>query len=104
MHLSMRTLFILCFLALQLLGCDQLGSYEGDIQKSTQAISRAKNNLELSQGYSRRATAYSEKARYSHFRKLINPEQYSQLFDLSLNDHDKALELNPKSAKLYFGR
>jgi tetratricopeptide (TPR) repeat protein len=99
-----RILFAVCLLTLPLAGCDYLDSCERDIQKFTRAINVAQNDLELAHDYDYRGRAYAEKARYSHFRKVISPEQYSQLFTLAVNDHNKAIELNPQSAEVYFGR
>jgi len=99
-----KNLFILCFLAFSLVGCDQLGSYERDIKKATQAISVAKDDLARAQAFDQRGQAYAEKARYSHFRKLVSPDQYAQLFALALADHNKAIELAPQNADVYFGR
>jgi tetratricopeptide (TPR) repeat protein len=101
---SARILFTVCLFTLSFASCDYLDNYERDIQKFTRAINVARNDLELAHGYDYRGRAYAEKARYSHFRKLVSPEQYSQLFVLAVKDHNKAIELNPKSADAYFGR
>lgn len=99
-----RILCAVCLFTFFLTGCDQLGSYERDIKMATQAIGAAHNDLERAQAYDHRGQAYGEKARYSHFRKLVAPEQYAQLFALAIADHNKAIELAPQNAEVYFGR
>src|SRR5439155_7541201 len=62
------------------------------------------NDVERAKAYSSRGTAYSEKARYSRFFKLIPSEEYERLFDLAMKDHNQAVALNPSSAEVYFNR
>jgi tetratricopeptide (TPR) repeat protein len=102
----MRKFFLwICLLSvLSLAGCDQMAGYERDIEQSTKAINAAQSGVERAAGYDRRGRAYAEKARFSHFRKTISPEEYSRLFDLAGQDHQKAIELDPMNAEVYFGR
>lgn len=99
-----RNLSAIWFIAFFLIGCDQLGEYERDIQKYSRTISIGADHAKLAQAYSNRGRAYAEKARYSYFRKVVSPEQYDQLFAMAVTDHDKAVELDPKNAEVYFGR
>jgi len=108
--LSIKTFSISLALVFLLTGCDQivqqmyLGGYNKDIKKFTQAIEIAKNDIQRSEGYSHRARAYSEKARYSRFKKIIPLAKYYQMFDLAIYEHGKAIELNPRSAEAFFSR
>jgi len=91
-----------------LLGCSgpsyYLASYERDIDSSTRAIDTARDDAHRADAYSKRGSAYSEKARYSRAFKLISPDEYARLFDLAIKDHDQAIALDPASAEAYFSR
>ena len=103
--LYVSTLLLLGFL---LLGCSgpsyYLASYERDIDSSTRAIDTARDDAHRADVYSKRGSAYSEKARYSRAFKLISPDEYARLFDLAIKDHDQAIALDPASAEAYFSR
>jgi tetratricopeptide (TPR) repeat protein len=103
--LYVSTLLLLGFL---LLGCSgpsyYLASYERDIDSSTRAIDTARDDAHRADAYSKRGSAYSEKARYSRAFKLISPDEYARLFDLAIKDHDQAIALDPASAEAYFSR
>jgi tetratricopeptide (TPR) repeat protein len=75
--------------------------YERDI---TRAIESARDNVHRAAAYSKRASAYSEKARYSRAFKLIPAEEYERLFGLAIKDHDQAIALDPTSAEAYYSR
>jgi len=86
-------------------GCaDFLSTQEGVIRDATQALATARDDGERAKAYSARGAAYSEKAHYSRLSKLISAEEYEQLFDLAIKDHNQAVALNPGSAEVYFNR
>ncbi len=93
---------------LLLLGCGGpsyfLASYERDISSSTRAIETARDDAHRAAGYTKRGSAYSEKARYSRAFNLISPDEYARLFGLAIKDHEQAIALDPASAEVYFGR
>ncbi|HEY3742717.1 MAG TPA: tetratricopeptide repeat protein [Bryobacteraceae bacterium] len=92
-------------LVLILSGCvDYLSSYERDIKDSTRVIETARDDVQRAKGYTKRGSAYSEKARYSRAMKLIPADEYGRLFDLALKDHEQAIALNPASAEVYLNR
>jgi tetratricopeptide (TPR) repeat protein len=94
-------------LGLLLGGCgpwSYLASYERDINSGTRAIETARDDAQRAAAYSKRGSAYSEKARYSRAFKLISPDEYSRLFGLAIKDHDQAIALNPASAEAYYSR
>ncbi len=79
-------------------GCDH------DISNATQAIETAHDDVQRAKGYSKRGGAYSEKARYSRFFKLIAGDEYERLFKLAMNDHGQAIALDRGSAEVYLNR
>jgi tetratricopeptide (TPR) repeat protein len=81
-----------------------LSQYDRDIRASTAAIQSAKNDAERAASYSSRGEAYSEKARYSRTMKLIGGEEYKRLFELAIQDHNKAIALDPGNAEMYYRR
>ena len=81
-----------------------LASYERDISSSTRAIETARDDAHRAAAYTKRGSAYSEKARYSRAFKLISAEEYDRLFGLAIQDHDQAIALDPASAEAYFSR
>jgi len=81
-----------------------LASYERDISGATQAIEAARDDAHRAAAYSKRGSAYSEKARYSRASKLISSDEYSRLFGLAIQDHDQAIALDPANAEAYFSR
>ena len=107
-----RPLFgsVLLLLGLLLGGCGPmsqsafLASYERDISSSTQAIEAARDDAHRAAAYSKRGSAYSEKARYSRASKLISSDEYERLFGLAIQDHDQAIALDPANAEAYLNR
>jgi len=98
---------VLLLLGLLLGGCGPsfyLASYERDISSSTRAIETARDDAHRAAAYTKRGSAYSEKARYSRAFKLISPDEYARLFGLAIKDHDQAISLDPASADAYFRR
>jgi len=101
---------LLLLLALLLGGCTQmfqslyLASYDRDINSSTRAVETARDNVKRAAAYTKRGSAYSEKARYSRAFKLISADEYGRLFGLAIKDHDRALALDPASAEAYYWR
>jgi tetratricopeptide (TPR) repeat protein len=94
-------------LGLLLGGCGQsyyLGSYERDISSSTRAIETARDDARRAAAYTKRGSAYSEKARYSRAFKLISPDEYARLFGLAIKDHDQVIALDPASPEAYYSR
>jgi tetratricopeptide (TPR) repeat protein len=94
-------------LGLLLGGCGPsyfLASYERDIRSSTRAIETARDDAHRAAAYTRRGSAYSEKARYSRAFKLISPDKYARLFGLAIKDHNQAIALDPASPDAYYGR
>src|ERR1039457_5628885 len=56
-------------------GCSQMELYERDISSSRRAIKSARDDAHRAAAYSKRGSAYSEKARYSRAFKLIPAEE-----------------------------
>jgi len=83
---------------LYLSGCDR------DIKKATKSIETANNDVQRAAGYADRGDAYAEKARYCRAFKLISSEEYERLFGLAIQDHDKAVVLDPDNAEMYYRR
>src|SRR2546430_16108496 len=85
---------VLLLLGLLLGGCGgpsyYLASYERDIGSSTRAIETARDDADRAAAYTKRGSAYSEKARYSRAFKLIPPAEYERLFGLAIKNHDQA--------------
>jgi tetratricopeptide (TPR) repeat protein len=99
--------FVPLLLGLLLGGCGPsyyLGSYERDISSSTRAIETARDDAHRAAAYTKRGSAYSEKARYSRAFRLISPDEYARLFGLAIKDHDQAVALDPASPETYFSR
>ena len=101
---------VLLLLGLVLGGCTQmfqslyLASYDRDISSFTRAIETARDDAHRAAAYTKRGSAYSEKARYSRASKLISPDEYARLFGLAIKDHDQAVALDPASAEAYYWR
>src|SRR5579862_8533416 len=98
---------VLLLLGLLLGGCGPsyfLASYERDISSSTRAIETARDDADRAAAYTKRGSAYSEKARYSRAFKLISPDEYARLFGLAIKDHNQAIALDPASAEAYYWR
>jgi tetratricopeptide (TPR) repeat protein len=93
-------------LVLVLVGCGRmfLSGYDRDISNATQAIETAHDDVQRAKGYSKRGSAYSEKARYSRVSKLIAEDEYERLFKLAMNDHGQAVALDRGSAEVYLNR
>ena len=85
-------------------GCSQLEVYERNVSSSTRAIEGARDDAHRAAAYSKRGSAYSEKARYSRAFKLISAEEYERLFGLAIKDHERAIALAPTSAEAYYSR
>jgi tetratricopeptide (TPR) repeat protein len=92
------------FFFLLFAGCSQMEVYEHDIRSSTRAIESASDDAHRAAAYSKRGSAYSEKARYSRAFKLIPAEEYERLFGLAIKDHERAIALDPTSAEAYYSR
>lgn len=93
--------------ALLLAGCGPsyyLASYQAEISSATHAIETAGDDAQRAAAYSKRGSAWSEKARYSRAFKLISPDEYNRLFGLAIKDHDQAIALAPASAEAYYSR
>ena len=111
MKLSLKTTGLLCAsILLFLAGCGRISQswylrgYDRDISSFTKAIAAAGDNAHRAAAYSKRGSAYSEKARYSRAFKLISPDEYDHLFGLAVKDHDQAVALDPASAEVYYSR
>lgn len=85
-------------------GCSPLQFYERDISSSTRAIESARDGFHRAAAYSKRGSAYSEKARYSRAFKLVSAEEYERLFSFAIKDHEQAIALDPTSAAAYYNR
>ncbi len=81
-----------------------LAGYDRDISSSAQAIEAARDDAHRAAAYSKRGSAYSEKARYSRAFKLVSADEYGRLFGLAIQDHDQAIALDPANAQAYFNR
>jgi tetratricopeptide (TPR) repeat protein len=81
-----------------------LSARDSDLRDSTKAIETARDDAQRAKAYSSRATAYSEKVRYSRLLKLISDDEYERLFARAIKDHDQAIALNSASAEVYFNR
>src|ERR1700681_4613783 len=89
-----RPLYVLLLLGLLLGGCGPsfyLASYERDIHSCARAIESARDDAHRAAAYTKRGSAYSEKARYSRAFKLIPPDEYDRLFGLAVKDHDREI-------------
>ena len=101
---------VLLLLGLLLGGCRQmfqslyLSGYDRDISSSAREIETAHDNARLAAAYTKRGSAYSEKARYSRAFKLIPADEYERLFGLAVKDHDQAVALDPARAEAYYWR
>jgi len=78
-----------------------LRSYDRDISSSTRDIDAARDNSQRAAAYTKRGSAYSEKARYSRAFKLISVDECERLFGLAVKDHDQAVSLDPSSEAYY---
>ena len=81
-----------------------LSARDSEIKDSTNAIETARDDRQRAKAYSSRGTAYSEKARYSRMSKLIPNDEYERLFGLAMEDHNRAVTLDPNNAEMYFNR
>jgi tetratricopeptide (TPR) repeat protein len=98
---------VLLLLGLLLGGCGPsyfLASYERDISSSTRALETARDDAHRAAAYTKRGSAYSEKARYSRAFNLISPDEYARLFGIAIQDHDQAIALDPANPEAYFNR
>jgi len=88
------------------MGCsgNWLAGNQREIDQSAQAIAAAQNDAARAQAHSARGRAYSERGRYSNTMKLISPEECARLFDLAIEDHDRAVALAPSDARVYLDR
>jgi hypothetical protein len=97
-------------LALLLGGCEgwwqsySLRKYQGEIDAAARAVDAAQNDAQRALAHTARGRACSEKARYARAFKLIPPEEYGRLFDLAVEDHDRAVALAPGDAEVYLSR
>src|ERR1700689_3137495 len=99
--------YVLLLLGLLLGGCGPswyLASYEREISSATRAIETARDDAHRAAAYTRRGSAYSEKARYCRAFKRISPDEYARLFGLAIKDHDQAIALDPASPEAYYSR
>ena len=81
-----------------------LAGYDRDIENGTRAIESARDDAHRAAAYTKRGSAYSEKARYSRAFKLIPADEYERLFGLAVKDHDQAVALDPARAEAYYWR
>jgi tetratricopeptide (TPR) repeat protein len=81
-----------------------LNARDSEIKDSTNAIETARDDRQRAKAYSSRGIAYSEKARYSRVSKLIPNDEYERLFDLAMEDHNRAVALDPNNAEVHFNR
>ncbi len=65
---------------------------------------RRRAPLKIAAAYSKRGSAYSERARYSRAFKLISSDEYGRLFSLAIQDHDQAIALDPANPQAYYDR
>jgi tetratricopeptide (TPR) repeat protein len=79
-----------------------LGARDREIESSTRAIEAARDDAHRAAAFVERGRAYSEKARYSRFFKLIPAAEYDRLFSLAVKDLDQSIALDPGSAEAYF--
>lgn len=102
-------LLVAC-LALHLSGCERLAhsfylsGYDRDIENAARTIDAARDDSARARAYSKRGSAYAEKARYSRFSKLIADDEYQRLFALAIEDHRQAVALDPSSPDVYLNR
>jgi tetratricopeptide (TPR) repeat protein len=79
-------------------GCDR------DIKNATQAIETSRDDAQRAKGYSKRGSAYAEKARYSRTLKLIAEGEYERLFELAMKDYAQAVALDQNRPEVYLNR
>jgi len=97
-------------LILAIVGCARmahavyLSRCDRDINSATHAIETARDDVERAKAYSKRGSAYSEKARYCRTFKLIADNQYESLFELAIKDHGHALALDDRNVEAYLNR
>ena len=107
MKVSAKASLYIAGLTILLSGCgpwSYLASYEHDIRSATRDIETAHDDVHRSTAYTKRGSAYSEKARYSRAFKLIPMDEYARVFGQAIQDHDRAIALNSASAEAYFAR
>jgi len=76
-----------------------MAGYDRDIRRSTREIETARDDRGRAAGYARRGLAYSVKARYGSFAKLISADEYERMFALAVEDGERAIVLDPASAE-----
>ena len=77
---------------------------DADVRRADSAVAAAANDAQRASALANRADAYAEKSRYSRLMKIIPDEEYNRLFDLALQDYNRAITLAPGSADMYFRR
>jgi tetratricopeptide (TPR) repeat protein len=89
---------------LALCACDMVEVYQGQIDTASRAIEKAKTDAERAAAHADRGRGYSDKGRLSFVRKAIDRGEYLRLFSQAIEDHDKAVALDPLNAEMYFKR
>ena len=91
--------------ALLLAGCSFSPEvYDRDIRSSSRDIENARDNVHRAAAYSKRGSAYGEKARYNRAFNRISAAEYERLFALAMQDHEQAIALDPSSAEANYNR
>jgi len=84
--------------------CNMVDVYQAQIDRATRAIESAPTDRARAAAYADRGRGYSDKARLSIARKLIDRDAYLRLFALALQDHDRAVALASGDAQVHFQR
>ena len=79
-----------------------IAGYDRDIRRGTREIETARDDSARAAGYARRGLAYSEKARYCRFAKLVSADEYERMFGQAVQDGNRATGLAPASAEVWF--
>ncbi len=79
-----------------------IAGYDRDIRRTTREIDNARDDRGRAVAYARRGLAYSEKARYCQFAKLMSADEYERMFGLAVQDGKRATVLDATSAEAWF--
>jgi tetratricopeptide (TPR) repeat protein len=100
----MRCLNLALVALLACSACDMVDVYQEQIDRATRTMESAPTEHARAVAYADRGRGYSDKARLSIGRKLIDRDEYLRLFALALQDHDRAVALASGDAQVHFQR
>jgi len=82
----------------------RLRGYDREIESAGRNIGSAGTDALRARAYAARGRGYSEKSRYSRQFKLLPVAESDRLFDLALQDLDRAVALAPGDVQVYLER